>query len=160
MKIVTSRFGELDVTDDLIIRMTKPVLGFEQFRKYVIVETADFAPFKWYQSTEDPTLAFVIVNPLLFFPDYVIEVNPKEIEELQVDNVNDVLTYAIVTVPSDYTRMTANLQGPLLINNRTGLAKQLVLVNSHYRIRHRVFDGTAATQPEVEAPSSVPVHAS
>lgn len=157
MKIVTSRFGELDVHEDLIIRMTKPVLGFEHLREYVIVETSDFEPFKWFQSVEDPDVAFVIVNPLLFFPEYMIEVNPREIEELRVDDVNRVATYAIVTIPEDYTRMTANLQGPILVNTATGLAKQLVLVNSRYRIRHRLFDaiqtdtGSEATVDKVPA---------
>lgn len=159
MKVVTSRFGELEVSEDIVISMTKPVLGFEQFRKYVLVETGDFEPFKWFQSVEDPHLAFVLVNPLLFFPDYVIEVNPKEIEELKVDNVGDILTFAIVTIPTDYTRMTANLQGPILINTATKLAKQLVLVNSHHGIRHRLIapDHTAVKdrKPATTVPAQV-----
>ena len=136
MKVNTSRFGELEVAENLVIRMTKPILGFEQLKRYVIVETPDFEPFKWFQSVDDPQVAFVIVNPLLFFPDYTIEVNPREIDELRVDNVRDINTYAIVTIPQEYTRMTANLQGPILVNTRTNLAKQLVLVNSAYRIKH------------------------
>src|SRR5512136_1454091 len=115
MKVITTRFGELDVPDALIIRMTKPVLGFEQLKRFVIVETADFEPFKWFQAVDDPQVAFVIVNPLLFFPEYGIEVNPREIDELRVNDVHDIDTYAIVTIPQDFTRMTANLQGPILI---------------------------------------------
>jgi flagellar assembly factor FliW len=156
MKIMTTKFGELNVPEELIIRMTKPVLGFEQLRDYVIIETEDFAPFKWYQSIDNPDIAFVIVNPLLFFPDYVIEVNPKEIEELRVSSVTDIITYAIVTIPRDYTKMTANLQGPLLINSQTNLAKQLVLVNSDYRIKHRIIVTETADQLERElAPPSL-----
>jgi len=149
MKVNTSRFGELDVTENLIVRMTKPVLGFEQLKRYVIVETPDFEPFKWFQSVDDPQVAFVIVNPLLFFPDYTIEVNPREIDELRVDNVRDINTYAIVTIPQEYTRMTANLQGPILVNTRTNLAKQLVLVNSTYRIKHLLIP-TGRPEPVFE----------
>ncbi|MEZ5359434.1 MAG: flagellar assembly protein FliW [Candidatus Zixiibacteriota bacterium] len=140
MKVITAKFGELEVSEDVIIHMTKPVLGFEELTKYVIIETDDFDPFKWFQSIEDPNVSFVIVNPLLFFPDYTIEVNPKEIEEMRVDDVEDISTYAIVTLPADYTKMTANLQGPLLVNTATRLAKQLVLVNSRYKIKHRIFN--------------------
>jgi flagellar assembly factor FliW len=149
MKVNTSRFGELEVTENLVIRMTKPVLGFEQLKRYVIVETPDFEPFKWFQSVDDPQVAFVIVNPLLFFPDYTIEVNPREIDELRVDNVRDINTYAIVTIPQEYTRMTANLQGPILVNTRTNLAKQLVLVNSTYRIKHLLIP-TGRPEPVFE----------
>jgi flagellar assembly factor FliW len=157
MKIVTSRFGELEISENLIIRMTKPVLGFEQVRRYVIVETEDFAPFKWLQSIDEPDLAFVIVNPVLFFPDYVIEVNPREIEELRVKNVNHIATYAIVTIPSDYTRMTANLQGPILINTATNLGKQLVLVNSRHSIKHRLIDPAVAARMREEATEEIPI---
>ncbi len=159
MKIVTSRFGELEVSEDLIIRMTKPILGFEQHREYVIVETEDFDPFKWMQSVTNPDLAFVVVNPLLFFPDYMIEVNPKEIEELKVDDINHVVTYSVVTIPSDYTQMTANLQGPILINTKTNLAKQLVLVNSHHGIRHRLIDTNIANEIKAQPVEKVPVTA-
>ncbi|MFH1700051.1 MAG: flagellar assembly protein FliW [Candidatus Zixiibacteriota bacterium] len=140
MKVITERFGELEISEDLIITMTKPLLGFEHLREYVIVETDDFEPFKWFQSIEDPGAAFVIINPLNFFKEYTVEVNPKEVEELNVDRVEDVLTYTIVTIPQDYTKMTANLQGPILINSVTRLAKQLVMVNSHYNIKHRMFE--------------------
>ncbi len=140
MKIETTRFGTLDIDEAVIIQMTKPVLGFEEYRRYVLVETQDFEPFKWFQSVDNPDLAFVIVNPLMFFPDYALEVNPKEIEELDVADVADIVTYTIVTIPSDYRRMTANLQGPVLINTRTRLAKQLVMVNSRHNIRQRLFD--------------------
>ena len=83
MKLSTSRFGELEIPSSLIIRMTKPVLGFEQLKEYVIIQTDDFKPFKWLQSVDDPEVAFAIVDPLLFFPDYLVEVIPKEIEELR-----------------------------------------------------------------------------
>jgi len=156
MKIKTTRFGELEVAEDLIIHMTKPVLGFEQVRKYVIVETEDFEPFKWLQSIEEPDLAFVIVNPLLFFPDYTIEVNPKEIEELKVESPSHIITYSVVTIPPDWTRMTANLQGPILINTRSNLGKQLVLVNSKHGIRHRLFEPEAVREYKEKNEQKVP----
>ena len=151
MNITTSRFGEIDAPEDIIIEMKKPVLGFEQLKHYVLIELEDFEPFKWLQSVKNPEVAFVVVNPLLFFPNYTVEVNPREIEELLVDDPADVHTYAVVTIPSDYTKMTANLQGPLLINTKTRLAKQLVLVNSRYKIKHHLFDlEKRATAPRRE----------
>jgi len=154
MKLITTRFGEIEIPDKLVIQMTKPILGFEHLRKYVIIETEDFDPFRWYQAVDDPAVAFVIVNPLLFFPDYLIEVNPKEIEELKVKDLADIATYTIVTLPPDYTKMTANLQGPILLNVKTGLAKQLVLVNSEYGITHRLL----SPQAKKEDPEDVLVN--
>jgi len=139
MRISTLRFGELEIPREKIITMAKPVLGFEQLKKFCIIESRDFEPFMWFQSVEDPAVAFIIVNPLFFNADYRIEVNPKEIEELQVSDVKAVETYVIATIPPDPKRMSVNMQGPLLINTRTCLAKQLVMVNSDYKLRHFII---------------------
>jgi flagellar assembly factor FliW len=142
MIISTLRFGELEIPDDKIIAMEKPVLGFEQLKKYCLVEREDCEPFLWFQSLEDPAIAFLVVNPVIFYPDYRIEVNPKEIEELLVNDVRTVETYVIVTVPQDPQRISINLQGPILINTDSRLAKQLVMVNSDYRVKHYILKST------------------
>jgi flagellar assembly factor FliW len=140
MRVTTIRFGELDIPDAKIITMAKPILGFEQLKRYCIIESGDFEPFMWFQSVEDPAVAFIIVNPLFFCPDYRIEVNPKEIEEIRVADVKTVETYVIATIPADPGRMSVNMQGPILINTKTRLAKQLVMVNSDYKLKHYVID--------------------
>ena len=140
MKISTLRFGELEIPDDKVITMAKPVLGFEQLKKFCIIESKDFEPFMWFQSTEDPAVAFIIVNPLFFSPDYKIEVNPREIEELKVSDVRTVETYVIATIPPDPKKMSVNMQGPILVNAKTLLAKQMVMVNTDYKLKHYVVD--------------------
>lgn len=161
MKITSLRFGTLEIPEDKIISMPKPILGFEQLTRYCIIEREDSEPFLWYQSVEDPSVAFIVVNPLFFFPDYRIEVNPKEIEELRVSDVRSVETYVIVTIPADPRNMTANLQGPILINTETRLAKQMILVNSDYRVKHFILGQTerdeieSEMRPEQETPVTV-----
>lgn len=149
MRITTLRFGELEIPDDKIIRMAKPVLGFEQLKKFCIIEGEDFEPFLWFQSVEEPSVAFIIVNPIFFSNDYHIEVNPKEIEELDVGDVKTVETYVIVTIPPDPKKMSINLQGPILINTKTKLAKQLILVNSKYKVKHYVINCNSLPDKEV-----------
>lgn len=136
MILLTQRFGEVSIPDGKIITMPKPVLGFEHLKRYCIIERDDCEPFLWFQSIDDPGVAFMIVNPIVFCPDYRIEVNPRELDELKISDVREVETYAIVTVPANPAEISINLQGPLIINTRTRLAKQLVLVNSSYRVRH------------------------
>ncbi|RKX22840.1 MAG: flagellar assembly protein FliW [Candidatus Zixiibacteriota bacterium] len=150
MKITTLRFGELEIPDDKIIQMAKPVLGFEQLKKFCIIEGEDFEPFLWFQSVEEPAVAFIIVNPIFFFPDYHIEVNSKEIDELNVADVKMVETYAIVSIPADPRKMSINLQGPILINTKTRLAKQLVLVNSKYKVKHYIVDSKVVSNKEIK----------
>jgi flagellar assembly factor FliW len=87
-----------------------------------------------------PDLAFVIVNPLIFFPDYRVAVHAKEVADIEVDDPRAVEIVVIVTIPSQIDQMSANLQGPILINSRNRIAKQLVLTNSDYTIDHCITE--------------------
>lgn len=138
MIVSSLRLGQLEVPEDKIINMKKPILGFENMKRFCLVEIEDLAPFLWLQSIEDATISFLVVNPRVFMSEYKIEINSKEVAELSIENVDDVETYVVVTIADDAKMMTLNLQGPLLINTENNLGKQLVLVNSSYEVRHKV----------------------
>jgi flagellar assembly factor FliW len=155
MIVQSLRLGQLEIPDDKVFRTEKPILGFEHLCRYCLIEIDELRPFMWMQSTEDPAIAFLVVNPRVFFPDYRIEVNSKEIAELTVARVESVETYVIVTVPEDPTEMSVNLQGPIIINTENNKAKQLILVNSEYQIAHRILDtvpdeSETATESELQ----------
>jgi len=147
----STRLGQFEVPADRIITMARPILGFEKLTEFCLVEVDAVAPFLWLHSTEDPAVAFLVVNPLVFFPDYRIEINSQEIAELNVSGVKDVETYVIATVPEDFRKMSINLQGPILVNTANRLAKQLVLVNSDYQVKQFIMPvAGVTTQPEAE----------
>ena len=128
MTINSHRFGPLEVPEDKIITMERPILGFERLKHYCLIEMTELAPFHWMQSTEDPTVAFLVMNPVIFFPDYRIEINSQEIAELGVTDSDSVETYVILTIQKNASDISANLQGPILINT----------ANTFY-ILHRIF---------------------
>ena len=150
MIVETVRFGPLEVPDDKLITMERPILGFESLARFCLIEREDLKPFYWMQSTQEPSVAFLVVNPRVFFPDYHIEVNRKEIAELKVDRVQSVETYVVVTLNEDAEQISANLQGPILINTESNLAKQLVLVNSEYKVKHPLVAALAESDVPVE----------
>jgi flagellar assembly factor FliW len=140
MKYPTSRFGEIAFEEKDILFLPKGILGFSQLSKYVIIEKEEFDPFKWLQSVEDSSIAFVIVEPALFFPNFKLEVNEKELEELSFQQMKELMTYVVITVPSDPSRISANLLGPLVINCKKRIAKQVVMPDSPYTTKHYVLD--------------------
>lgn len=149
MLVQSLRFGELDIPEGKVISMERPILGFESLQKFFLLEIEDARPFLWLHSIDDPAVAFLVFNPVLLFPDYRIEINSKEIAELEVNDVHAVETYVVVTIPENPEQMSANLQGPVLVNTENNKAKQLVLVNSQYKVRHSVMDAIRHL-PEVE----------
>jgi len=159
VQVKTMRFGEITVAADLIITVPKGLLGFESSRHYVIIETPDSVPFKWLQSLDDPALAFVIVNPIVFFAEYRIDVDPRELSELNIADPASVMTYVIVSVPDgDMSRMSVNLQGPVIISTENNLAKQLVMVNGPYSTVHSILPqlGSPAEKSRTKDKTNVP----
>jgi len=121
------------------------------------MEIEELVPFLLLQSTEEPAVAFLVVNPRVFFPDYRININPKEIAELNVARVESVETYVVVTLNRKPEEITVNLQGPILINTENNLAKQLILVNSEYHVKHSILAALESQNPAVKETEAVPV---
>jgi len=130
MLLNTDHFGQIEIAEDEIIEIPRSLLGFEGLQRYVIVDRDESKPFRWLQSIDEPTLAFVIANPLIFFPDYRVEVNSREVADIEVDNPTNVEILVIVTIPPDLENMSVNLQGPILLNRENNMAKQIVLTES------------------------------
>ncbi|MBF0510048.1 MAG: flagellar assembly protein FliW [Deltaproteobacteria bacterium] len=135
----TVRFGEIQNSPQQIIRMDRGVLGFEKRKLYTIIERPEDFPFKWLQSLNDPGLAFVIMDPLLFKPDYRIQISSAEAEIIKADDISKCIVFVIISVPTDPSQMTANLLGPIILNTEKRLATQVVLSDQEYSTRHRVI---------------------
>lgn len=133
MQIATVKFGTIDVPEDRIISMPVGMLGFPESKRYVIIEREKTAPFLWYQSVDDPGLAFIIVSPFLFVPDYTVNLQPALESFSWRQEGNRLELYVVVNiVRSSPLRMTANLAGPVVINNQTREAVQMVLYDGDY----------------------------
>ena len=78
--IKTSRFGNLEVSENEIINFTEGFLGFENLQKYFIVDPSDNTLILWLQSVEDEKVAFPIIEPKIFSPDYVVKLTNYELQ--------------------------------------------------------------------------------
>jgi flagellar assembly factor FliW len=146
LHIETTRFGSMQIDERMLIHFPDGLLGFPDIKHYVIFEHDQDAPFKWLQATDEPALAFVIMDPFLLLPDYQVEIQAQDLHALRVHDTSQVSIFVILTIPAGQpARMTANLKGPVLVNGENRWAKQLVLTNSQYHTRHPLLttSGTA-----------------
>ena len=157
MIVKSLKLGQVEVPDDKIITLERPILGFENLNQFCLMEIEELVPFLLLQSIEESAVAFLVVNPRVFFPDYRIEINPKEIAELNVARVESVETYVVVTLNRKPEEITAKLQGPILINTENNLAKQLILVNSEYHVKHSILTALESQTLAVKETEAVPV---
>ena len=138
LKVDTTRFGPITVDKQKIITMPLGMLGFPDEKRYAIVQHKENSPFFWYQSVDDPALAFVITSPFFFMPDYSVPLDDA-INQMSWDDERieeKVELYVVVNIPNGSpNKMTANLIGPILINTDTFQALQMVVTDSPYSHR-------------------------
>lgn len=139
MGIKTTRFGELEVNKNDIISFTDGLLGFENLTKYFVVDPGDNTLILWLQSAEDEKIAFPIIEPKIFSPEYIVKLTPSELATLELETLNNAKIYSILTIPQNVTEMSANLKAPIVINNSKKIAKQVVLQDSKLSVKHEMY---------------------
>jgi flagellar assembly factor FliW len=145
VKVTTKAYGVIDVNERQKITIASGLFGFESFRDYVLLD-AERQPFYWLQSLDVERLAFILVNPFLFRPDYELDISDEELSGIGISDPQKALIFSIVTIPSGGGAMTANLQGPLVINRETRQGKQAVLTDPRWGTQHNIMDELAAAR--------------
>jgi len=147
MQVTTKPYGVIEVDERQKIQFPFGILGFEHLKWYVLLDASQ-APFYWLQSLEDPSVAFVMIDPLVFRPDYRLEVSKEELEEIQIQEDDDVLLFSIVTIPENHELMSANLQGPIVINRGAKLGRQSIALNPVWKVKHFILEELAQVKDE------------
>ena len=138
MKVATKAYGPIEINERQKVSFPSGLLGFESFKDYAIFD-AERQPFYWLQSLDVEQVAFVLINPFLFRQDYEMNIDNDELLPIGIIDPGKALIFSIVTIPADGSPMTANLQGPLLINRDNRLGFQAVLTDSRWKTKHDII---------------------
>jgi flagellar assembly factor FliW len=120
MRIDTKAYGSVDVDERQKIEFPYGILGFEKLKSYVLLD-APQQPFYWLQAL---------------------------LEEIGIDDLEKILNFAIVTIPQNPMEMTANLQGPIIINKETRVGRQSISTNPEWGVRHPILKELAAIRQQ------------
>ena len=144
MNVATKAYGLIEVDERQKIIFPRGLFGFEALKDYILLD-AERQPFYWLQSIDEEQVAFILVNPFLFRPDYEVNISNEELAEIGIHSPEKALILSIVTIPPDSSPMTANLQGPLIINRDTRTGKQAVLSDTRWKTKHDIMEELKAT---------------
>jgi flagellar assembly factor FliW len=144
MDVRTTRFGVIQIADDRVITFPKGLLGFSECKRYCLLEPGEDACFFWLQSMDDPALAFVITDPMIFVPDYSVPIRPEQMRELNLDKLEDAQVFCIVNKVDQ--QLTGNFQGPLVINTVNKIGEQMVVAEKRWTTRHPLMKVAQQTQ--------------
>jgi flagellar assembly factor FliW len=137
LTIETTRFGSLKYLEKELVVFYKGLFGFDNLHQFILIERENSRPFVWLQSVENPSVAFPIVDPILFKADYKIEVQTGELEDIDIREPSQARTFVIATIPSGKPEdISLNLLGPIVINVDSRQAVQLALSNSSYSTKY------------------------
>lgn len=129
--------GEIHVDPDGMLRFPHGVLGFPEARDFALVSTSRQG-FYWLQSVEHDTLTFLVLDPFVHVPDFSIDIPDDQLGVLGTD-ATEIVVLGVVTLPTSPDEPpTVNLQGPLLINARKGVGRQLILADSPWGLRYSI----------------------
>lgn len=151
MLVLTTRFGQIEVSDEDLFEFREGLLGFGHLRKFIILDDPQDEIFAWLQSCDNADVAFPILEPGLFTENLRLEFSSSDVEALELSEASAGKIFCIVTIPNDPTQMTANMKAPVLINMHNRRARQCVLQDNNLAIREAIF--TKLQQRVVQNPS-------
>jgi flagellar assembly factor FliW len=130
--ITSDILGTLTADSSSVLTFPKGLLGFPECRSFVLLPSERTHVY-WLQSVEYSSLAFLLVDPFVFFEGYTLDLGATDLQPASPDEVS---VLAIVTLPGAHGELpTANLQGPVVIHTRLGEGSQVVLAESRWGIR-------------------------
>jgi flagellar assembly factor FliW len=140
MKIQSKILGEIDIPESEIIRFPAGIPAFEDEKEFVVLPLAEYGPFYYLQSARNTDLCLLMADPFNFFPDYNIEIKEEQLDKLEAqEGDKNIAVFAVLAIPEDFCKTTANLLAPILINMATQKGLQFISPKSDYKTKHPIF---------------------
>ncbi len=136
MNIETKWLGNVEVSDEQIIVLKEGFFGFEEYHEFAMIDSGT-PPFVCLESIVKGGPSFIVIDPFIFRPDYEIDIDDEVTKAIDLSSPTDALVFALVTIPGQDLPITANLQGPLVINKKNRLAMQVV-AGGEWKTKHDI----------------------
>ena len=148
MKIQTDFYGEVEYDQEDLVTISGGFFGFSELTYYLpICLSEDEGSLLLMQSTEQPDIAFVVINPAFLSPDYSPILSQEELACLDVSDSGELSYYALCVIRNNYLENTVNMKCPLAINPETRKGKQVILENPDYGYRHEISSFPGMLEP-------------
>jgi flagellar assembly factor FliW len=143
--------GEIKVPEQAIYSFPTGLPGFPSAHRFAFVRHQEYLPFIWMVALDEPDLAFVVVGPDAFFPNYNPRLSPEDADALGLSNQVHALLYCIVTIPGGPREATVNLRAPVALNTSRHLGRQAILAGQDYHTREPLFGARPQNDSTIDA---------
>lgn len=143
MKVNTKVFGEVDIEESKILHFPHGIIGFPELTEFALIHDSEkegVCAVRWLQSMQEPAFAMPVMDPLAVKPDYNPEVEDELLKPLGVLNPEEILVLVTLSVPKEVTKMSVNLQAPIIVNAEEKKACQIIVDTEKYPVRFPIYD--------------------
>lgn len=139
MKIKTDFVGDVEFEEKDVVHFERGLYGFEELQRFLLIDHPDpQMPYTWLQSIDDESLFFIVTNPFFFVDDYDFELTENVVNRLEIEGLDDLLIFAMVVIPDEVQETTINLQSPIIMNQRTRKAEQVIL-EERFPLKYKLY---------------------
>lgn len=132
IKIKTRDFSEVEINEDLILTFPNGIFAFEDEKRFVLLSPLGEDKFPmWLQSIDKQDLCFIVFDPKEFCPDYAVTVSDDDKNQIDFEQGHQTEYLSIAVIPQDYKDTTINLKSPIVIDNNTKKAIQVIALESY-----------------------------
>ena len=120
-----------------IINFPEGIPGFEEIKEYELSPDEEVPFVMTLKSIHSDHPSFIVVDPYCILENY----NPLLSDsDKKFFNTEDKLKFMLMAVLTDNIKdSVVNMKSPIVINSENNLAKQVILENTDYPIRHNLF---------------------
>lgn len=140
LQLQTKYFGTIPCEEEDILQFSSGLFGFEEEQRFVLLPFEGNPAMLSLQSVTTPGLAFVVMNPFMLKPDYAPVLRPEELQAMETQQSTDLCYYVMCVMRTPVESSTLNLRCPVVINDKTRQAMQVILEDSNYQMRHPIAD--------------------
>ena len=152
MKVATSTAPAFPATHPANeVALPYGLVGFPDHKRMELVYVPEQLPLLWMRLHGPEPLNFVVIEPAGIIADYEPELFDADATALGLTSPEDAMVLNIVCLRSGQPQeATVNLVGPVVINRRTGVGKQVVLANHGRYSAHHSLLGEPAAEPAAQ----------
>lgn len=125
--------------------MPEGLIGLSEFKNFELIVDPDTLPFVVLRSINGDEIQIPAVEPVGLVDSYKLNIGDEDAETLGLKGSDsNPLILNVATIKSfEPQKVTINLAAPILVNRRTRVGKQVVLVNyQDYSTSHVLIDET------------------
>jgi flagellar assembly factor FliW len=134
MIVESYRFGVLQVAEEDLIQFPGGLVGLSHLKRFVLLCDSQSQDLYWLQSTERPEFALALMHRDKLAGQWEFDGEGVDTAGLALENSADAEVFVILNRVQG--TFTVNLKGPILVNARAMLGKQVVLSDARHDVRH------------------------